>query len=234
MKSRWFHLKNKAVSLRRQGLSIRTIEKKLEIPRSTLSGWFKTIELTTSQEEKLRENWHKALAKARKEAVKWHNNQKMKRLRDAEQWSKKTLSMINLDDTMFLHVAFAMLYLGEGFKKSSGAGMGNSDPLILQFFIKMLYFYGTSNEKIKCELHIRADQNTQKVKRYWSRKLNIPLSNFTSVSIDNRTKGSPTYKHYKGVCVVRGGSVDIQRKIIYFSKMFCSEVIKKRAVSSVG
>ncbi len=49
MISEWYNLKESAVSLRRSGDSIRDIEIKLGIPRSTLSGWFKNIQLTDSQ-----------------------------------------------------------------------------------------------------------------------------------------------------------------------------------------
>jgi len=46
MVTRWFDIKDKALDLRQKGKSIRFVEKKLGIPRSTLSGWFKNIILT--------------------------------------------------------------------------------------------------------------------------------------------------------------------------------------------
>lgn len=49
MYSKWYELKPKAVELRKEGTSIREIEKLLSIPRSTLSGWLKNIKLTTEQ-----------------------------------------------------------------------------------------------------------------------------------------------------------------------------------------
>ena len=56
MKSRWFELKSKAVRLRKSGKSIRFIEGKLGIPKSTLSGWFKNIELSNKQKKVLKDN----------------------------------------------------------------------------------------------------------------------------------------------------------------------------------
>jgi hypothetical protein len=235
MKSKWSHLKNRAVKLRKEGLSIRAIEEKLEIPRSTLSVWFKSVELTETQKVKLHRDWQNALTKARKEAVKWHNEEKRLRLQEAEQWAEEVFSRIDLNNELFLHLAFAMLYLGEGFKKTVETAMGNSDSLILRFFVSMLIFYGVNLKKIKCELHLRADQNVQAIKRYWSKELKIPLSNFTSVSVDKRTEGKPTYPHYKGVCIVKGSNVAIQRKIMYLSKKFCDRATEKiRAYSSAG
>lgn len=53
--------------------------------------------------------------------------------------------------------------------------------------------------KIKCELHLRADQDERLEKEYWSHKIGIPLENFNSVSFDKRTLGrklSPTITVY--------------------------------------
>ena len=46
MRSKWFELKPDAIKLRKKGLSIREIELRLGIPRSTLSGWLKDIKLS--------------------------------------------------------------------------------------------------------------------------------------------------------------------------------------------
>jgi transposase len=54
MRSKWSELKPKACKVRRQGISIRSIEKKLGIPRSTLSGWFRDINLSKKQQDNLR------------------------------------------------------------------------------------------------------------------------------------------------------------------------------------
>lgn len=128
-----------------------------------------------------------------------------------------------------------MLYLGEGFKGSSLTGIENSDPILLRFFVTILLnHYNISLKKVRRELHLRADQNPKKIKRYWSKELGIPLSNFLGTSIDKRTAGSTTYPTYKGVCVVRCGNVAMQRKLMYISSKFCQKIINQWAVSSVG
>ena len=133
MISKWFELKTEAVKLRKKGKSIKYVSTCLGIPLSTLSGWFKNIELTKSQKKVLEIKWERALIKARKGAVKWHKGQKELRLKFAEDQAERTLLKIsNTQET--LELALALLYLGEGFKKSTDTGMGNSDPLILKFF----------------------------------------------------------------------------------------------------
>lgn len=228
MKSKWFGLRPEAIELRRKGGSIREVEKLLKIPRSTLSGWFRNIELTEKQKNKLKKNWLKGLNKARVRAVMWHNQQKQTRLKYAENQALSLLSAIDLENKAVLELALAMLYLGEGLKTKSGTGMGSSDPLILKFFIHSLVKnYNVSINKVKCSLHLRADQDPESLKKYWSRELNIPLENFTSASIDQRTKGRSTYSTYYGVCVVNCGNIALQRKLVYLSRNFCEKIISK-------
>ena len=117
MRSKWFKLKSKAISFRREGKSLRDVESYLDIPRSTLSYWFKNIKLTPLQ-YKLLENRHKkSLTKARKEAVVWHNQQKIHRIQLAAEEAEKTLSKIKTKKEI-IELGLALLYLGEGSKKS--------------------------------------------------------------------------------------------------------------------
>ena len=119
------------------------------------------------------------------------------------------------------------MYLGEGFKKSPKTGIGNSDPLLLKFFLKiMLKIYKIDIKKIRFELHIRADQNPELIKKYWAKELNAPLNRFKYVSIDKRTLGKYTYPDYKGVCVIDCGNIAIQRKLVYIGRKFCEKVIE--------
>lgn len=226
MRSKWFELKPKAISLRRQGKSIREIEIVLSIPRSTLSGWFKDVKLTSLQYKLLEKKHKEALIGARKKAIVWHNQEKTTRLKLAENDAEETLLKIKTN-TEIIELALALLYLGEGFKKSPRTGMGNSDPLILRFFLKiMLNVYKIDIEKIRFELHIRADQNPELIKKYWAKELEAPLNRFKSVSIDKRTIGKITYPNYKGVCVIDCGNIAIQRKLVYIGRKFCEKILK--------
>ena len=228
MKSKWFELKPDAIRLRKKGFSIGKIEHRLGIPRSTLSGWLRDIELSKKQKEKLTQNWKKALVKARKKAVLWHNAQKEKRLKEAKEQALKTVETIDITDKKILELALAILYMGEGTKSKVETAMGNSDPLILKFFLATLKaIYNLDLKKVKCQLSLRADQNPEKMKRFWSKELSIPIDNFGYVNRDKRTVGSKTYPRYKGVCYITCGNVSIQRKLLYLGEIFCKKTIEK-------
>ncbi len=224
MKSRWFGLKNEAIRLRKSGKAIRFVETKLGIPRSTLSGWFKDIELSQTKKNILKNKWKKALVYARAKAILWHNQGKAERLNDAEKYADEVLGKIDLNDKSVLELALAMLYLGEGFK-TKNTGMGNSDKKILKLFLSCIEkLYAISRNTLSCHLHLRADQNPDKMKRFWSKELNIPFKNFLATSLDMRTKNKPTYKHYKGVCIISVGNIAIQRRLLYLSDKFCEKI----------
>jgi len=233
MQSKWKHLKNSAIELRKRGKSIKNIENKFGIARSTLSYWFKDIKLTTDQKRILHLRHLKSLTKARGLALIWHNREKEKRIKIAKVSAYKTLSNLKIKDKSILELALAMLYLGEGSKKTPTTSLGNSDPLILKFFIKMIcYLYKLDKNKLKFDLHLRADQDQKKIQRYWSKELEISLKQFSTISIDKRTTGRLTYNDYKGVCVVNCGNVAIQRKLVYLGRAFSEKVIGAR--SSIG
>ncbi len=233
MLSKWFEQKEDIIKYRLKGNSIRDIEKKFGVPKSTLSGWFKDVKLSESKKKILDKRWRKALIYARTKSVIWHKNEKKKRIELAEKEGESVIEKLKFNSNE-IDIALAMLYLGEGTKSGVCTAIGNSNPLILKFFIYALEKnYSFNRNNMRCELHLRADQDEKKLKEYWSKELCIPITNFTATSFDQRTRGRKSYLDYKGVCVLRCGTVAIQRKLVYLSRRFCEEIIK-RAVSSVG
>jgi len=225
MRSKWYGSRGRALRLRKEGHSYREIESRLGIPRSTLSGWFKDIKLSSEQREKLSGRWKQGLVKARKRAALWHNKQKRMRLEDAERQALSVLAKINSDSAAIQELALAALYMGEGRKRSGDTSLGSSDPLILKFFLAVLKgVYKVDSNKIRCSLYLRADQDDEDLKNFWSSELGLPLSSFVRVYKDKRTAGSKSYSDYKGVCDVRCGGVAIRRKLMSLSRLFCERV----------
>lgn len=217
-------LQAKAIGLRHKGYSIKAISTRLNVSLATLSGWLRGITLTKAQRAKLDKEWCKALVKAREKASQWHREQKAKRYALARQQAQEVLLQVPKRDKVSLEIALAFLYLGEGFKRDNGGlGLGNSDPKVLRFYVQALKkFYGIQPEAFRAELHLRADQDEEVLKVFWSKQLSIPLSCFRYSVKDKRTIGRPTYAGYKGVCSLTGGGVEIQRRLMYLAEVFCS------------
>lgn len=223
MISKWHHLKEEAMTLRRSGMSMTVIERRLGIARSTLSGWFKEIPLNEAQRTRLMKNSQDGWKKARERAVESHRAQKALRLLEAKTQALKTLDQIELTDEV-LDLAFAMLYYGEG-AKSGTTSIASSDPKILRFVLYVLNRnYAVTPKMIRCDLHLRMDQDGDTLKQYWASQLRLPLECFRYVAFDKRSEGKPTYERYKGVCVIACHRVAIQRKIMYLYKLFCEKI----------
>lgn len=225
MKSRFAHLKKEATNLRKNGNSIGSIEEQLGIPRSTLSYWFRNIVLSEKQKKTLERRWKEGLIAARTKASEWHRAGKKVRIAKVAESAQKMLDSLDMKDSAFTELALAFLYLGEGSKNNDNTSIGTSDPRIGKFFVHCLRnIYTVPVEKIKCDLHLRADQNPVLLERYWAKELGLPQKNFCKPSIDKRTEGKPTYPHYKGVCAIRCGRVEIQRRLMYIANGFCEKI----------
>ncbi len=167
--------------LRKKGFSIVKIEQDLNVSRSTLSGWLKAVNLTEAQKQKLFENKNKALVAGRKKAVIWHNQQKDKRLQEAKNQAQDVLKSIDTKNKYIMELALSILYFGEGGKSADDTTLGSTDPLILKFFLTCLeQIYNFDINRVRCELYIRADQNPDALKRFWSRELKVPIKNYQS------------------------------------------------------
>lgn len=226
MISKWFRLKAKAIKMRRAGNSLRDVSLALNIPKSTLSGWFKDIKLSAKHQKTLDKRHADALVKARKSAAIINKDQKVQRLKLAENEANKVIQSIDLDNKSIIEIALALLYLGEGFKKTATTGMGNSDSRILKFFLwTMIHIYSLDVNKLRFDLHLRADQDETEIKRYWSKELSVPIEKFKYVVKDKRTEGRTSYSNYKGVCLINCGNVAIQRKLVYIGRKFCEKII---------
>lgn len=220
MASQWFILKDKVIKLRKEGTSIGVINKEYGIPKSTLSSWFRKIKLNKYQKGRIYKQASIKMENARKKAVLWHNNQKKIRLNQAKTEAFATLNKLDLKDKNIIELALSFLYLEEG-AKTKVTSLGNTNPLILKFFITSINLIYKNVRISKCELHLRSDQDAMKEIKYWSNELKMPIDNFGFVK-DKRKIKSPTYQDYHGVCVIRFNNIAIQRRLVFLSNEFCN------------
>jgi hypothetical protein len=224
MISRWFNLKDEVIKLRKEGTSIGVINKRYGIPKSTLSCWFRKIRLNKRQKNKIYKEASIKMDNARKKALLWHHSQKESRLLKAKLEADSVINKINTNDISVIELALSFLYLGEG-SKNNLTSMGNTNPLVLNFFIKATKCIYPFAKLGRCQLHLRSDQNQLNAIKYWSKELGIDKSQFDFVK-DKRIAKSKTYPHYHGVCVARFTEVAIQRRLLFLSHNFCNIITK--------
>lgn len=224
MKSRGFKYKDEVIALRKMGVSMTMIEREFNIPRSTLSGWFKDVALTEDQRTRLMKNSQDGWKKAREHAVISKNIAKAKRISQAKAEAELIHSSLPKTNEV-LELALAMLYFGEGAKKNVTT-LGASDSKMITFFITALErLYDLDRNTFRYELHLRFDQDEDEMKNYWSQKLHVQRDRFQYTVKDLRTKDRPTKPGYHGVCQVHVGNIAIQRRLKALYSVYCSEVI---------
>jgi hypothetical protein len=204
-------IKKEAIALRLHGRSYSEISKMLgrNIPKSTFSTWFKGLQLPVDVQEKIKADSLKNLALARN--VSLHNNAIKRR----EYLDKIINSNAHLADIIknpdIAKVALAMLFLAEGSKRSGSIVFGNSDPYIIDMFLHLMRIcYKVDEEKFRCTVQCRMDQDVHALEVFWSSITKIPLSKFLKAQVDRRSVGKPTKKeNYKGVCRINYYSADV-------------------------
>lgn len=216
--------KLEAIRLRKEGNSIRDIEINLGLPRSTLSGWLKPIQLTYPQKVALLQRWRKGLEKARVKAAEAHRRDKQNRINDINKQAERFIIDSKINNT-HLEIFLAGLYLGDGFKVGARVGLGSSNPQILKTFVTLLRkLYNIDEKKLRAAIYARSDQNVNNLKNFWSNLLQIPVTKFHKTQIDKRTSKKKTYPNYKGVCAVIYFNAAIQRRLMAISNVILGRV----------
>lgn len=212
-------VKFSAIVLRKKGNTYKSINHKLglKLPKGTLSYWLRNVKVPADfkhEQALLNQNY---LARARIVALK-------KKLDDRENLFS-TLRNKNdyLADIVWKNVAvqkltLAMLYLGEGSRilKRGALMFGNSDPVIIKLFLSFLRnSYNIKEDKFRCTVQCRADQDIESLESFWEQLTEIPRKQFYKAQVDKRTSGKPSRKkNYKGVCRIDYFSAEILFDIV--------------------
>ena len=188
----------------------------MKIPKSTLSGWAKDIELSNKQKERIKQKIIDSGKIGRPLAVA-ANHRKIEQWKEGVRNSVKHFENISLKNPKLGKLVCGLLYLCEGSKYPSTRCLvfGNSDPWIIRCFINLLRnSFNIDEEKLRCRIMYRYDQNLKELNEYWSNVTRIPLHNFYKSKPDSRTKGKSTLKNdYKGICAVHYLNTNLQFKL---------------------
>ncbi|MEX2090941.1 MAG: hypothetical protein WD989_02325 [Candidatus Paceibacterota bacterium] len=210
--------KEKAVELRKQGLSYKKIRQELGIPTSTLAEWFKNepwsqeIKFRLSKEVSLsNEKALKAMIEANRE--RWrlkHEEYREAAIREFERYK---------NDPLFL--AGIMLYWGEGEKqqKYSTVRLSNSEPEMIRiFYLFLTKLLKISPDKISGWLLLYPDLVDSVQRNFWSKATGIPINKFTkSTYIKGR---HPSKRLSYGVCTVYVSSRALKERILKWLELY--------------
>jgi transcriptional regulator with XRE-family HTH domain len=179
-----FKEKEKAILMRKQGISISDIAAKLNMSKSTVSMWCRDIVLSADAIANIS---MRSESKSTKALLKYTESLRIARQNNTEiskKRGKNTLGQLTKRDIYCIGIG---LYWGEGYKRGSQEfGFTNSDPGMIKFYVKWLNtVFGVETKDLILRVSINELHRTRikLVEIYWSKLLNIPLSSFTKPSL---------------------------------------------------
>ncbi|MDD4994538.1 MAG: helix-turn-helix domain containing protein [Candidatus Pacebacteria bacterium] len=211
-----FRDRQKAIILRKRGMSYSQIKKVLKVEKSTLSTWLKDYPLSETRIRQLRDWSEQRIEKCRETKRK----KKEKRLEDFYQEQKRIITPLNKRE---LYLAGLFLYWGEGAKsRMVELSISNTDPSIIQFFL----FWLTKSllvprRKIKVALHLYKDMDVDEEIHFWSNILKISPKQFYKPYIKESTLKSVNHKggFGHGTCNIRVSGARLTEKILMSLKV---------------
>jgi hypothetical protein len=224
-------IRDRAIYLRAQGLSLNHIVSYLKIPKTTVFGWIKG----KPYPEKITIEARKVLGKLAQPYG--SGGQKQKRQRqltkirlDVHKEVQTYQSLLNLKHYRSL---LAMLYWAEGAKptaiKNPSLVFANTDPVLCKLFITLLReSYDVDESKFRIYLYLHYYHDQDQTKKYWSELLNIPLQQFGKIRL-KRTAPSRFRANHRGICFIRYYSVDLQYRITH-TAFSIADLINKNAL----
>lgn len=218
-------LKQEAMRLRHLGWSYPMIEKKLGVPKATMSSWLSSLKLSKSARQCISARKKENLVKLRHKALEVKHTKWLKNKQELQIEVSNCFENYNFD-IRIRELLLAMLYLGEGFKGRSCLGLGNSNPEIIRLFVRLVRdIYDVDEKKFRCFLHLRMDQKEIKEKKFWSKQAGIPLINFRKTQFDERTAGQKTWTNYHGVCIIYYYDAAFDKRLSEVQRMIIKKIL---------
>lgn len=191
-------LKQRAISLRESGYSIKGISRKLHIAISTSSVWLRNVVISPSGYQRM---------KIKKEDSRYSMSQKWIKKRK-DQYStnfanaQAMLQAVNLKDQNLAKVLCSILFWAEGNKDFSHIRFTNSDPEMITTFLSFFRRgYNLDERKFRACIHLHEYHNYVQIHNYWSSITGIPLNKFRKAYLKPHT-GIRKKDQYKGCITI--------------------------------
>lgn len=208
----------KAKKLRENGFSYTQLQRKLNIPRSSLHYWISGIKKPAKFERQDRVRWAKEIQPLGALA------NKLKRLKRLEKIKDEVRERIseNLYPSLFMQkVVLSMLYWAEGAKgKKSVVCFVNTDPKMNLLFITLLRNCFELDEfKLRLRIHLQNHHDEAEIKGFWSDLLGVPKNQFQKTVWKQKPNLGKRYrKNYQGICSIVYHSVYVKEELMLFAE----------------
>jgi hypothetical protein len=220
--------RRKAIELRRRGKTYSEIRQKLDVPKSTLSGWLSGYHLSEGELVKLKTNIKRrrylGIEKTRITKAK----KRQKRLQKTYKQEERRLLPLTKRE---FYLCGLFLYWGEGVKGlRTGVSLNNTDPKVIKFYyLWMTRTLGIPKEKVKVAVHLYEDMDVEESLDYWSRLLGISRKQFIKPYIKKSNRKEVDHKGFgRGTCGLYVYDQKLKERIMLGIEAISDYFYKKR------
>ena len=201
-----------ALMLRRQGVSIPAIARRLHISKSTAFLWVGHLRLTKQQADRLVANSVDGREKGREAMCLIREGKQHNREQQAQVLVSKMLHPNPSKE--FWQLLAAMLFWCEGGKRGlTSLRFANSDPRLIRVFLHALRKgFDIQEKKFRAVIHLHGYHDEVQQKAFWSKVTGIPLEQFSKAYRKPNT-GRRKRDGYPGCLSVRYNDANLARTL---------------------
>ncbi|MBU3958850.1 MAG: hypothetical protein KKH29_00230 [Candidatus Omnitrophica bacterium] len=199
--------REKAIELRKKGLTYNEIVTFLKVSRSSLSYWLRNIPYIPTGEVRER----RRLASLQSGQV--LHKRKLERITKIEKIARQEIGEIEFDELKLLGI---MAYWVEGSKTEDAiVRFTNSDPIFIKFILRWLReICKVQDEKLRAHLRVHPDVDKKEAENYWSKVTGIPLAQFYKTTAKISGSGGRKYKKLgSGIAAITVCDTDLHYRI---------------------
>ena len=181
---------NRARDLRAQAWTLQEIATELGVSKSSVSLWVRDVEFDQGALAERAQDHRNATAR-----IRGPNKLQLRKAEEIDRLQREGRERIGvLSEREFL-IAGTMLYAGEGSKTDGEVKLPNSDPRMVDFFLRWVrHFFEVDESKLRVRLYLHEGLDIEAANAFWSDLTEIPLSQF---SAPYRAKPDPSIRRAK-------------------------------------
>lgn len=211
-------LKNKAVTLRREGKTYNEILAKVPVAKSTLSLWLRNVGLSKLQQQRIT----KKRIEAQKKGGLARKRERINREKNIIKHAEAIIGSITMRELLLIGTA---LYWAEGAKSkphntSVGLDFGNSDPnmiLIHILWLRQILEVNDNDIHLSLYIHKNHEHRLEEIKDFWTKLCGFNRKKISYVYFKKhnpKTARKNLKDDYKGLLRIRvRKSTDLNRKV---------------------